>query len=469
MATTRRGIRHVVLSLSAASLALSFSACGGGDAVTTAVPGGLRGGVPAGTHRSGVLGGRSSSGKIKHVVIVIQENRSFNNLFYGFKGARTAQYGYDSSGERIAIEPVVLETSWDLQHSSIAFFADCNGTGSIPGTNCRMNGFNNAGVECNKSGYVPCPIEHPQYAYVPHSETKPYFEMAKRYVLADQMYSSVLDGSFTSHQYIIAGQSESAVNWPAVPWGCPGGSGDMVTTLTQQRVIDGYEVACWNTKTLGDELDAKGISWAYYAAPVDGPPGVWSAYQVIKHIYYGSDWSKDVISPPSQFLTDVSRGHLRAVSWVTPTAANSDHPGSRSKTGPSWVASVVNAVGESKYWDSTAIFVFWDDWGGWYDPEPPAYVDYDGLGIRVPLIIISPYAKRGHVSHVRYEHGSILRFVEDQFGLGRLAASDTRATSPEQDSFNFNQPPRKFKPISSPYGKAYFLDQPADYRLPDDD
>jgi hypothetical protein len=126
-------------------------------------------------------------------------------------------------------------------------------------------------------------------------------------------------------------------------------------------------------------------------------------------------------------------------------------------------------LGTTQYWDSTAIFVFWDDWGGWYDPEPPAYVDYDGLGIRVPMIVISAYAKKGHVSHVPYEHGSILKFVEDQFGLGRLAASDTRATSPEQDCFNFNQSPRQLTPISSPRDKAYFLHQPSDYRLPGDE
>ena len=147
---------------------------------------------------------------------------------------------------------------------------------------------------------------------------------------------------------------------------------------------------------------------------------------------------KDVIAQPSQFLTDVSNGKLRPVSWVTPTWANSDHAGCGSNTGPSWVASLVNAIGESKYWDSTAIFIFWDDYGGWYDPEPPAYVDYDGLGLRLPLLIVSPYAKQGYVSHVHYEHGSILKFVEDQFGLGRLSASDTRAKSPEKDCFDFN-------------------------------
>ena len=122
---------------------------------------------------------------------------------------------------------------------------------------------------------------------------------------------------------------------------------------------------------------------------------------------------------------------------MTPTWTNSDHAGSASKTGPDVGRLGRNAIGESKYWDSTAIFIFWDDYGGWYDPEPPAYVDYDGLGMRIPMLIVSPYAKKGHVSHVHYEHGSILRFVEDVFGLGRLAASDKRANSPAKDAFDF--------------------------------
>jgi phospholipase C len=146
---------------------------------------------------------------------------------------------------------------------------------------------------------------------------------------------------------------------------------------------------------------------------------------------------------------------------------NSDHAGSGSDTGPSWVTSVVNAVGKSKYWDSTAVFIFWDDYGGWYDPKPPKYVDYDGLGFRLPMLIVSPYAKRGYVSHVHYEHGSILKFVEDRFGLGRLAASDERASSPATDAFDFLQAPRKFVPIQSKYDANYFLHQPVDYHIPD--
>jgi phospholipase C len=443
--------------LAAALLAVVISACNaGGSAIAPAPSNGLPV-QPSSKHASG--------GKIKHVVIIIQENRSFNDLFYGFKGATTASYGYDSYGDKISLVPIPLETTWDLEHDSYGFFAACNGTGSIPGTNCQMNGFNNESTGC----YSNCPYPHPQYGYVPHSETAPYFDMGKQYVLADQMYASNLDASsFISHQYMIAAQAESAVNFPDSNWGCPGGPQDMIGEINQQRYLTGQEVVCWNPTTLGDELDGAGVSWAYYAVAYSGYPWIWSAYQAIKHIYYGPDWSKDVFSPPSQVLTDISNGNLRSVSWVTPTWTNSDHAGSGSNTGPAWVTSVVNAIGQSQYWDSTAIFIMWDDYGGWYDPEPPAYADYDGLGMRIPMLIVSPYARQGRVSHVHYEHGSILRFVEDVFGLGRLSASDTRAQSPAKDCFDFSKPPRPFKVISSAHGKEFFLHQLPDGRLPDD-
>jgi phospholipase C len=436
--------------------ALGLASCAGNAGVT-----------PAGPPASAAFQRDPSSGKIQHVVIVVQENRSLNNLFMGFPGAKTAKYGYDSYGNRIKIKPVGLSTIWDLDHSSNTFFADCNGTGSIPGTNCKMNGFNLEPVGCGAS--PPCPIKHPQYAYVPYSETKPYFDIAKQYVLADEMYASNFDGSsFISHQYIISGQSLSAVDYPPGAWGCPGGYGDKIGEVGPQRQIPyGHEVVCWDPTTLGDELDGAGISWAYYATSYGSLPGLWSGYQAINHIYNGADWSKDVISPPSQFLTDVKKGRLRSVSWVTPTCADSDHAGCSSKNGPSWVSSVVNAVGESKYWNSTAIFIFWDDYGGWYDAEPPAYVDYDGLGVRIPMLIVSAYAKQAHVSHVHYEHGSILKFVEDIFGLARLAASDARAKSPAKDCFDFSQAPRKFKKIPSPLGLDYFQHEPLDTRPPD--
>jgi phospholipase C len=445
-----------------AALGTFLAACNGNGALTTAAPPAANALPATRAHPS------AASGKIKHVIIIVQENRSFNELFYGFRGATTTSYGYDSYGNQIALQPIPLETRWDLEHDSWGFFAACNGTGSIPGTDCQMNGFNNEWTGCYGS---QCPYSHPQYGYVPRSETKPYFEMAKQYVLADQMYASNFDASsFISHQYIISGQAESAVNYPYGAWGCPGGGGDTIAKVGPQRQIpDGNEVVCWNPTTLGDELDGAGVSWAFYATTYGGSnPGIWSAYQAIDHIYNGPDWNKDVITPPSQIFTDITNGNLRSVSWVTPTWGNSDHAGSGSNTGPSWVTSVVNAIGQSQYWDSSAIFIFWDDYGGWYDPEPPAYADYDGLGMRIPMIVISPYARQGRVAHVHYEHGSILRFIEDQFGLGRLSASDKRAASPAKACFDFKNPPRAFKVIPATLGKDYFMHQPPDHHVPDD-
>jgi phospholipase C len=467
-------IRFGLRPLAMAAFAVVLAACNGNGAGTNPAPLPLLNqpsSLPAHPPQVAALpsGHRSAgAGKIKHVVIIVQENRSFNNLFYGFPGATTATYGYDTYGDKITLQPVGLETRWDLDHSSTSFFEACNGTGSYPGTDCQMNGFNQEWVGCGGRS-DPCPNQHPQYSYVPHSETKPYFDMGKQYVLADQMYASNFDASsFISHQYIISAQAESAVNYPWGAWGCPGGSGDMIGMVNQQRQVDsGYEVVCWDPTTLGDELDKAGISWGFYTATVSGDLGIWSAYQAIKHIYYGPDWKTDIITPQTAFFNDVSNGKLRTVSWITPTWENSDHAGSGSNTGPQWVASLVNAIGQSQYWKSTAIFVFWDDYGGWFDPEPPTMLDYDGLGLRIPMLIVSPYAKKGVVSHTHYEHGSILRFIEDLYGLGQLAASDTRATSPEKYAFDFNRAPRAFHVIPTVLGKDYFMHQPLDTHPPD--
>jgi phospholipase C len=124
----------------------------------------------------------------------------------------------------------------------------------------------------------------------------------------------------------------------------------------------------------------------------------------------------------------------------------------------------VNTVGKSKFWESTAIFVLWDDWGGLYDHVPPPYAGRDGLGFRVPMLIISPYAKHGYVSHTQYETASILRFAEDLFGLGQLAAADRRAASPAADAFDFSQRPRHFEKIDAPLAPRFFM-----HRHPNDD
>ncbi len=404
----------------------------------------------------------SGAGKISHIVWVVQENRSFNDMFEGYPGAHTVSSGKDSSGDTIQLQPISLKTAYDIDHSAGAMFLACDGTGKLPGTDCTMDGFDR-----EKEYEGPT---NGQYAYVPHDESKPYFDMAHEFVLADKMFASQLDESFVAHQYIIAAQADSSVDVPDFYWGCAGGKTDIVPTITKARTYGNSHRACFNYQTLGDELDAAGLQWRFYTSKYTIPfSGLWSGYQAVKHIFYGPDWKKNVITPQKQFLTDIRAGKLASFTWITPLCPDSDHLSCGGGMGPSWVSAVVNAVGKSKFWDSTAVFVQWDDWGGLYDPEPPPYKGYDSLGFRVGLIAISPYAKKNYVSHVQYETASVLRFAEDLFGLDQLSAADTRATSPAADCFDFSQKPRKFVPIKAPMDEAFFLNQPNDNRIPDSD
>jgi phospholipase C len=405
---------------------------------------------------------RTGAGKISHIVYIIQENRSFDDLFEGYPRADTVAIGRSSSGKRIRLTPTRLATEYEIDHSAQAMFSACNGTGPLPGTRCRMDGFDKE----RASGGPP----NPQYVFVPHSDSKPYFDMAHEGVLADRMFQSQLDESFVAHQYVIAAQAQSSVDLPYGFWGC-GISGDFVYTITKKRGVGRMQSPCFDYQTLGDELDAAHLSWRFYtskyASPSSDGGSFWSGYQAVRHIYDGSDWLK-VITPQKRFIGDVRAGKLANFTWITPTCPNSDHVNCGGGFGPSWVSALVNVVGKSKFWNTTAIFIQWDDWGGLYDHVAPPFRDYDGLGFRVPLIVLSPYAKRDYVSHVEYETASVLRFAEDLWGLGRLAAADSRANSPAGDCFDFSQPARAFVPIKAPKDTSFFLHQAQDNRAPDD-
>ncbi|MFY9738064.1 MAG: alkaline phosphatase family protein [Candidatus Cybelea sp.] len=402
----------------------------------------------------------TGAGKIEHVVYIVQENRSFNDMFMGYPGADTVSSGKNSLGQKVKLQPVSLKTVYEVDHSAAAMFVACDGTGKLPGTHCRMDAFNKEVAE----GGPP----NGQYVYVPHSESKPYFDMAHEFVLADRTFASQLDESFVAHQYIIAAQADSSVNVPTAQWGCEGAAGDEVATITPQRTIGPSQRPCFNYQTLGDEFDTAGISWHFYTSKYTEPlGGYWSSYQAVKHIFNGPDWHKDITVPQKTFLTDIAAGKLASFTWITPLCVDSDHMACGGGLGPSWVTSLVNAVGESKFWNSTVVFVQWDDWGGLYDHVPPPHRGYDGLGFRVPLIVISPYAKKNYVSHVQYETASVLRFAEDLFGLPQLSKADRRATSPAADCFDFSKKPRRFVPITAPEGPDFFLRQPNDNRIPD--
>ncbi|MGA8534283.1 MAG: alkaline phosphatase family protein [Candidatus Tumulicola sp.] len=405
-----------------------------------------------------------SSSPIKHVVVIIQENRSFDNIFAGFPGADAPTYGYMNNGKRVNFERKKLATTIDLRHSYQE--------GLIDYDNGRMDGFN-----LN----LPGKPEYP-YSYVNRSDVKPYWDMAEQYTLADHMFPTELGGSFTAHLNLIAGTDKlsSTVaegNQPSnTPWGCDAPPSTTTETVGPDRKIKiGGSFPCFTQfKTMADIMDPSGVSWKYYApqtigCPTNCNPGglLWSEFDAIKHIRYGRDWARNIINPQTQILNDVANGNLASISWVVPDAGDSDHAaGTNTDRGPSWVAAIVNAIGESSYWKSTAIIVLWDDWGGWYDDVPPPQLDWLGLGVRVPCIIISPYAKVGYVSHTQYESGSTLKFMEEVFNLPSLGATDARANSLD-DSFDFKQKPTPFKPIHAKYPPPNFwTEKPS--RMPPD-
>ena len=376
--------------------------------------------------------------KIRHVVFLIQENRSFDNLFHGFPGADTATSGLTSGGQQVTLQPVSLKAPFDLLHDFKDAVIDMDGG--------KMDGFDHEGTGCQPK----CP-PYPAYSYVPQSETSIYFAMARQYVLADRFFASDEDGSFVSHQYLISGQAKNTYGLPGTtPWGCDGTG---VMQLLDPSTIPGTPTSntisdCFDPyPTLADDVDRLHLTWRFYSAPPSNLGYLWSAYDEVKHIREGPEWAANVVPDNNQFLGDVAAGTLANVTWITPRVGQSDHPASRSTTGPLWVKGVVNAIGESQFWNSTAIFLLWDDWGGWYDHAPPPIVDFDGLGVRVPLIVISPYSRRG-VAHTTYEFGSLLSFVEQNFGMPPLAHSDSRANPlGGGDVFDFNQPPRAYVPF----------------------
>lgn len=456
-----------VLRIRFAALAVAFSlaSCNGGSIGSNAS-------LPSVSPPAGV----AHAGRIRHIVLVIQENRSFDDLFSTFPGADGATYGnWDSpSGEQyVLLQKVNLADKCDWGHSYKGFIADYDGG--------KMDGFGNEGGSKKCAGKAGTQV----YQYVDPTQIQPYWDIAEQYVLGDQMFQTQGSGSFTAHQDLIAGgtvinpqdqkRPKSLVDYPsASPWGCdaPNGTNTSLLLWRSSKIVDQFgrgPFPCMAYETMRDLLDARGKSWKYYTPPEPrGAGALWDAFDAIKAVREGSEWSTNVVKT-NTFLTDVTGHTLPDVSWVIPEDADSDHPGVKHDTGPSWVASVVNAVGQSSYWRSTAIVILWDDWGGFYDHVPPPFFDHwGGLGFRVPLMVVSAYAREtypgqpGYISHTQYEFGSVLKFIEETFKLGSLGTTDQRATS-ISDCFDFTQPARKFQTISSEHSKSYFLHRPPSY------
>ena len=435
----------------------------------------------------------SSAGRLQHVVIIFQENRPPDNLFHDpvliAKGADIASSGVNSQGQTIPLSTTSLAQDYDLTHSHSAFTKMCD-LNTSTGT-CKMNGADQVAVTCSMQA-TGCP-PNPQFRYVQASDVQPYFDMAEQYTFADRMFQTNEGPSFPAHQFIISGTSApTATSNLFAAENTIGGTGCAAPPQASVALVDpkGNESStiypCFEHPTLTDELNAQHASWRYYA-PSAG--SIWTAPNAIQHMCgpnatpptatacVGSDWVNNVVLNSAQILTDIGNNQLPAVSWVIPAGQNFDHPGNINNVGgPSWVASIVNAIGTSSYWSNSAIIITWDDWGGWYDHVPPPKVINDGsgwgsgyvYGFRVPLIVVSPYAKAGYISHVPHDFGSILNLIEQSFGLASLGYADARADN-LSDCFNYNQTPLHFHAIAAPLSAEHFLNDRTPPTDPDDD
>ncbi|HEY1655833.1 MAG TPA: alkaline phosphatase family protein, partial [Candidatus Tumulicola sp.] len=327
---------------------------------------------------------------IRHVVIIFQENRTPDNLFQGLPGADIASSGLNDRGRVVALHAVPLTAKYDLQHEHSGFVVEYDGG--------KMDGWSleHSSNFCKRRDKRTC-----AYAYVPRSENRPYVTMAKQYAFADRMFQSNQGPSYPAHQFIVSGDSaglpKSSLNVSSNPLdhgefhgsggGCDAPSWERVLLINPRGFQRATTYPCFDRPVLSDLVDAKGLSWRYYQYGLG--QGLWKAFDSIEHVRYGTDY-RNVVTPPQKVLNDVADGDLANVVWVTPQGHFSDHSGSGYGGGPAWVAAVVNAIGKSKYWNSTAIFITWDDWGGWFDHVKPPILNSYELGFRVPLIVVSP-------------------------------------------------------------------------------
>ncbi len=479
-----------------AIVSATIAACGGG----ASLGGRSTGLIPNGAHAADRP--PSGSSPIQHVVVVIQENRSFDNFFATYPGANGTTSGQaapmptpiQQSCTRKGQPVITYPTTVELMKVSLVGagfknnFGEDNDLDHIYGgylaeyDNGNIDGFDLVNFGADGSGtQAECTYA---YQYVDPTDIKPYWDIANQYVLADNMFDTQGSSSFTAHQDLIAGGTvvnhkaskygdNSIIDNPYnMPWGCaPDSPPGTVTSLitTSDRYLEGAgPFPCFTYSTIRDQLDAKKISWKYYTMPPNGDGGIWSAFDAIKAVREGPEWHTNVTRNPNVIFKDIKNGKLPSVAWVTPDGPNSDHPAEykivgKKKVpvddGPSWVASIVNAVGQSKYWDSSAIVILWDDPGGFYDHVKPPFIDNQGgLGFRLPMLIVSPYVQ-AHVEHTQYESASVLKFIQGNWNLGTLPPSpDVRAAS-IGNAFNFSQSPRRFHKINSKYSESFFLKQ----------
>jgi phospholipase C len=476
---------------------------------------------------------------INHVIIVDQENRTTDNLFGSNSPANqyylpglvfaTSGKGWTMSGGKrttITINSVslpmpstvgskgsVTADDYDPVHSHSEWVTACDAkVKTDPSNMCVMDGFNHVTVTCDM-GITGCPgPKYPTYAYVQYSDVAPYFQIASQYGYANYMFQTNQGPSYPSHLFTFGGSSQPGLgpepNWFIAEndegtvgnYGCAASTGTLVQLVNPATQDEKTAIfPCLNESTLADVFAAAKpqITWTYYTA---GPKALQTSpnsYQetctVLNGACTGPYWNKGqtngyVNLTPSNVLTDISKCKLAQVSWVIPYGLESDHAGLTDGSGPSWVASIINAIGTNPkcsdgetYWDNTVILVTWDDWGGWFDhvvPPPvpssaPSEASSYVYGFRVPLLVVSAYTPQGTVSNVMgLDFGSMLKFTEEIFNVGTIPPglnADAYAVDDLGEFFQFSKPPRSFQSITAPVGKEVFLDPNRPQIPPDND
>ncbi len=377
---------------------------------------------------------------IKHVVFIIKENRSFDHLFGRFPGANGVTVGWDR-GVRRPLTRAEEGRARDIPHCYTCALAAINGG--------RMDGFNQTE---NADRYA--------YTQFRKDQIPNYWHWAKEFVLADKFFASATGASFPNHLFTIAAQSGGALDNPWQPpeslremlrqglaksWGCDIAEGGYVEVLDPEGRLVRVK-PCFDFPTVGDLLRKRGIPWAYYAATNTQKGYIWSAYAAVRRYRTNEKLWNRYIRPVDDLIRDIRADRLPPVTWVTPRFELSEHPEYSFCHGENWTTKVVNAIMGSPMWRDTAIFITWDDWGGFYDHVPPRPVDPFGFGIRVPLLVISPFARRGFIDHTEGEFSSVLRFIEDNWGLRQLTRRDRMANNLSQ-VFDFDQDPRPPHPL----------------------
>ena len=414
--------------------------------------------------------------KIKHVVVIMQENRSFDTYFGTYPGA-------DGIPMQNGVPTVCVPNSQTGQCvQPYVDHADVNGGGPHSQTNAtadinggQMNGFVNQAQTAAKGCLN---VNNPACAnsatpdvmgYHTQSDIPNYWSYAQNYVLQDHMFEPNASWSLPEHLFQVSEWSAKCTQHN--PSSCTNALQTPGLPPDYRRSGNQPPIYAWTDLTY--LLHKNNVSWGYYVvtgaepdcendaavtcAPVRqkaSTPGICNPLPYFDTVR--EDGQLGNIQTVENFYAAAKRGALPAVSWIAPSGAVSEHPPAPVSFGQTYVTSLVNAVMHSKDWGSTAVFLAWDDWGGFYDHVVPPTVDQNGYGLRVPGIVISPYARRGYVDHQTLSFDAYAKFIEDDFLHGqRLDPATDGRPDPRPDvrenakilgnlvsDFNFNQDPR---------------------------